>query len=106
MGSPTPHPAGIDKLTEKSQVSEDGTLKSLEPQEGSVQGEPDPEVGEQGPSQHARDQPHPVHGAAPRGIGGTDQEGGNRDPSLGTRELIHQPYLGCQQGLEPVMGRA
>lgn len=38
---------GIDKLTEKSQVSEDGTLRSLEPasQQGSAEGSPTEEVG-------------------------------------------------------------
>ena len=38
---------GIDKLTEKSQVSEDGTLRSLEPasQQGSPEGSPTEEVG-------------------------------------------------------------
>lgn len=40
-------PLGIDKLTEKSQVSEDGTLRSLEPvpQQGSADGSPIVEVG-------------------------------------------------------------
>lgn len=38
---------GIDKLTEKSQVSEDGTLRSLEPapQQGPADGSPTEEVG-------------------------------------------------------------
>lgn len=43
---PVSHP-GIDKLTEKSQVSEDGTLRSLEPesQPSSVEGSPSEGVG-------------------------------------------------------------
>ena len=42
-----PQPLGIDKLTEKSQVSEDGTLRSLEsaPQQSSVEDSPATEVG-------------------------------------------------------------
>lgn len=44
-----PPPPGIDKLTEKSQVSEDGTLRSLEPapQQSSAEGSPATEVGTQ-----------------------------------------------------------
>lgn len=43
-----PGPPGIDKLTEKSQVSEDGTLRSLEaaPTPSSADGSPPEEVGE------------------------------------------------------------
>lgn len=43
-----PPPPGIDKLTEKSQVSEDGTLRSLEPtsQQSSADGSPTAEVGD------------------------------------------------------------
>lgn len=43
---PVSHP-GIDKLTEKSQVSEDGTLRSLEPesQQSSAEGTPSEGVG-------------------------------------------------------------
>lgn len=42
-----PPPPGIDKLTEKSQVSEDGTLRSLEPesQQNSAEGSPSEGVG-------------------------------------------------------------
>lgn len=45
--TPNLGPLGIDKLTEKSQVSEDGTLRSLEPvpQQGSADGSPTVEVG-------------------------------------------------------------
>lgn len=41
-------PPGIDKLTEKSQVSEDGTLRSLEPAppQSPADGSPAEEVGE------------------------------------------------------------
>lgn len=44
---PPPQPPGIDKLTEKSQVSEDGTLRSLEsePQQSSAEDSPATEVG-------------------------------------------------------------
>ncbi|XP_010854794.1 PREDICTED: protein HID1 [Bison bison bison] len=49
-----PQPLGIDKLTEKSQVSEDGTLRSLEsaPQQSSVEDSPATEE----PSQAWREQ--------------------------------------------------
>lgn len=45
-----PTPAGIDKLTEKSQVSEDGTLRSLEPAspQSSADGCPAEEVRDRG----------------------------------------------------------
>lgn len=46
--SPTCAHPGIDKLTEKSQVSEDGTLRSLEPepQQSSEDGSPAKGVGD------------------------------------------------------------
>lgn len=48
--TPTWAPLGIDKLTEKSQVSEDGTLRSLEPasQQSSADGCPAEEVRDRG----------------------------------------------------------
>ena len=47
LTAPCPQSPGIDKLTEKSQVSEDGTLRSLEsaPQQSSAEDSPATEVG-------------------------------------------------------------
>lgn len=129
MSSHPPAPApGIDKLTEKSQVSEDGTLRSLEPtpQESSADGSPIVEVGD-GDShggvslglpffpglcgvgwarvlwdyqQQRAETQYPGHG----GVGVLSQTSplftGPKLKLLAFRLLIHQPYL-TRAGLYP-----
>lgn len=121
----TPHPPGIDKLTEKSQVSEDGTLRSLEPmsQQSSAEGSPAAEVGDgdscSGVALGLPFFPGLCHWAGPghsgvtcsrgqepcaqdmRGAAFTDLSLVYRSQAyLAFRLLIHQPYL-RRAGLYP-----
>lgn len=114
----SPTPPGIDKLTEKSQVSEDGTLRSLEPmsQQSSAEGSPAAEVGDgdscSGVTLGLPFFPGLCHWAGPghsgvpcsrgqepcaqdmRGAAFTDFSLVYRSQaSLAFRLLIHQPYL-------------